>query len=202
MVDAVLFDPRTIDERGTIPYYRHKTRNYSQIQAMPVVPPRVTEVLRNVPVPEGWDPNQPFRTPGIDLASDCRKWEHRMLRLIHRAGITYVELKRKDADGRPVRRRADVKMLRHTCAIEMILVRAPLERVAKHLGHASTDTTRKAYVEWCAEVEAQYVDDAQEIADRRYRQFRKTAPAGRPKGAKRAAVAAGRLQLVGGQAVR
>jgi hypothetical protein len=107
---------------------------------------RAAEKLKKIPlVPESL-PDRPFRYRGNKIGSDAHNWSRRIAQLIELAAIEKVQLINQDgtlsvdANGRPITRDPNVKMLCHTFAVGQLLKGLRPEVVAKQLGHVNTPT--------------------------------------------------------------
>ena len=82
----------------------------------------------------------PFRSRGIPLESDTHRWSQRIKRVLKAAGVTKVHLVEKsgvpayDKNGRPVLKRTNVKMFRHTFAVSYLRAGGNLFYLSKILG--------------------------------------------------------------------
>jgi integrase len=99
----------------------------------------------------------PFRTEGIHQRSGPGIWSHRISRLLKEAGIYEVSLPGKDKKGRARTKNANVKMFRHTFAVQQLRAGVRPEQVAKMLGHVDTTMIRKHYAPWVEELDTAHV---------------------------------------------
>jgi integrase len=98
----------------------------------------------------------PFRHENLPLRSDQRKWSDRVMVVMDAAGIDQVELP-PDEQGRPQSKDANVKMLRHTFAVRMLVAGQRPEEVAKMLGHVDTKMVLRVYAPWVKELDDAHI---------------------------------------------
>jgi len=103
------------------------------------LPPRVAELLRNVP--DGMHPNPRyfFWTGRGRPKSVVQYWSNELRDLFKVADI-------RNADGTP--KRCHPHMLRHTFAVRNLESGMPLEEVSILMGHSSVKITEKHYAPW------------------------------------------------------
>jgi integrase len=127
--DAIQFRPSMIDTDGVLRYIRSKTG----IQAVIPLEPHRIELLKEIPPAPNSIPDMPFRYAGNDLASDVSNWSRRIRRVLHRAGVTEVQLIEKsgvpayDRNGNPIMKSPNVKAHRHTFAVGWLAAGADKE---------------------------------------------------------------------------
>jgi integrase len=149
-VDAVLYHPGLVDAEGVLAYRRKKN---GELAVVPL-PEHVRRLLRDIPLErDSAGPEMPFRSKTTNLFSDTRKWEHRYEALFRLAGITEVKTDLRVRKPHPY-------MFRDTFAVWYLTHGASLHTVSRMLGHAKTETTKKAYLPWVREMQQYHIDDA------------------------------------------
>jgi hypothetical protein len=163
--DAVQYRPPMVDADGVLRYIRSKTG----IQAVIPLPAHLIELLNQIPLAPGSIPDMPFRYSGNDLNSDVHCWSQRIGRVLKAAGVTEVQLVEKsgvpayDRHGKPVMKRTNVKMLRHTFAVGCLIDGVPKENVAKMLGLLGTEMIDEHYGPWVKGREDAHIQKVREI---------------------------------------
>lgn len=156
LVDTVQWRTDSVDKDGVLRYRRQKT----SILATIPLPEHLVQMIRNLPLERhSLGSAQPFRTKGIDIQSDCRKWARRLGDLFDAAGIGSVD---REVGAR---KKPHAKMLRDTFAVSALRHGAKLHTVSKMLGHADTSMTEAHYLPWVQELEAAHIDDARRYLD-------------------------------------
>jgi integrase len=151
LIDAVQFDPKTLDDDGVLRYKRAKTA----VLATVPMPAHVTTLLRSVPLGE-CKAEQPFRRPGLTLPSAIHEWRRALQGLFEQAGITEVQT---EVGKRP----AHPHMLRDTCAVWYLRHGVKLHGVSKILGHSNPTITARAYLPFVKELETAHIDEVQQV---------------------------------------
>lgn len=151
LIDAVQFDPKTLDEAGVLRYKRAKTGTLATVP----IPAHVTALLRNVPLGE-CSAEQPFRRPGLTLPSAIHEWRRALQELFKQAGITEVQTEVGTRQAHP-------HMLRDTCAVWYLRHGVKLHGVSKILGHSNPTITARAYLPFVKELETAHIDEVQEV---------------------------------------
>lgn len=147
LIDAVQYRPELVDKEGVLRYRRQKTG----VLATVPLPEHVVTLLRDIPMErDSVGRDQPFRTKDTAPDSDTRKWQNRLAQLFKLAEITEVR-----TDHRI--RKPHAKMLRDTFAVGHLRNGVPLHSVSKMLGHTKTETTERAYLPWCQELEEAHI---------------------------------------------
>jgi integrase len=142
--DAIQFQPQQIRD-GVYRYARQKTKILATIP----VPEHLVTLLRNLPLDrESVGPQMPFRSKGIALESDVRRYTVYLTQLFKQAGIKTVVT----ASGGT--KRPHAKIFRHSCATYHLIHGSSLLSVSKFLGHASPEITAKVYLPFVPELEA------------------------------------------------
>jgi site-specific recombinase XerD len=167
IMDAVKLRPaeqikyESVDD-DFIPVLRY-TRSKTGIGAVIPLEPAIAEMIRSTPPGNETAPGMPFRYLGNDIRSDVHNWSRRISALFELADVTEIPLIGKDGKpaldkfGRPLTKRPNVKMLRHTFAVACLLAGMREEAVAKMLGHASVEMLRRHYGPWCKQRDEAHV---------------------------------------------
>jgi len=148
--DGVKYRLSMVDAGGVLRYIRTKTG----VQAVVPLEPHMVELLKAIPLGPDCIPDMPFRYSGNDLESDVVKWSRRIGQVLKDAGVVEVQLVEKsgvpafDRYGNPVMKGTNVKMLRHTFAVECLIAGVPKENVARMLGHVGTGMIDDHYAPW------------------------------------------------------
>lgn len=151
LIDGIQYTPELVGADGVLRYRRQKSKKLAVVP----LPKHLLKLLRDIPLErDSVGPAQPFRTKGTAVASDTRKWEHRLGNLFKLAGI--IEVKTGIGTTRP----PHPHMLRDTFAVWQLSHGARIHTVAKLLGHAKTATTERAYLPWVKELEDAHIEDA------------------------------------------
>jgi integrase len=153
LIDAVQFDPKTLDDDGVLRYKRAKTG----VLATVPIPAHVSTLLRGVPLGE-CKADQPFRRPGVTIASAIHEWRRELQRIFKQAGITEVQT---EVGKRP----AHPHMLRDTCAVWYLRHGVKLHGVSKILGHSNPTITARAYLPFVKELETAHIDEVQQVLE-------------------------------------
>jgi integrase len=141
--DAIQFRPEQLRDE-VFRYARQKTK----ILATVPLPEHLIILLRDLPLEaDSVGAGMPFRTAGIALESDVRKWETNLTQLFKKAEIKFVVT----VSGST--KKPHAKMLRHSCAVSHLIHGSSLVAVSKYLGHASPEITAKVYLPFVAELE-------------------------------------------------
>jgi integrase len=150
----VLFEPTRIETckigKKTVHVYRYrrlKTRRKVKDPAVIPISAELAAELQSVPLEPGTTKEMPFRHGNLTLRTDQRKWSDRVMAVMNAAGIDHVELP-PDEQGRPQSKDANVKMLRHTFAVRMLIAGQRPEEIAKMLGHVNTKMVLRVYAPW------------------------------------------------------
>jgi len=141
--DAIQFRPEQIRD-GVFRYQRQKTKVLATIP----IPEHLVVLLRNLPLlSDSVGSQMPFRTAGISLESDVRKWESNLSQLFKKAGIETIITVSGATKG------PHAKMFRHTCAVSHLVHGSSLMAVSKYLGHRNPQITAAVYLPFVAELE-------------------------------------------------
>jgi integrase len=155
LIDAVQYRPELVDKEGVLRYRRQKTGKWAIVP----LPAAVVALLRDIPMErDSVGPEQPFRCKDTIPDSDTRKWQNRLNQIFKLAGITEVR-----TDHRI--RRPHPKMLRDTFAVGHLRNGVPIYSVAKMLGHSKTDTTERAYLPYCKELDEAHIAVVRKMMD-------------------------------------
>jgi site-specific recombinase XerD len=161
--DAVLHEPSRIETckvgKKTVHIYRYrrlKTRRKVKAPAVIPISAELAAELQSVPLEPSTTKEMPFRHENLTLRSDQRKWSDRVMVVMDAAGIDQVELP-PDEQGRPQSKDANVKMLRHTFAVRMLIAGQRPEEVAKMLGHVDTKMVLRVYAPWVKELDDAHI---------------------------------------------
>ena len=146
LVDAVLFDKKSVDDAGTLRYTRKKTGALATVP----LPEHVQVLIRSLPA------GQPFRDQGNQLPSNIQDWRKQLQELFKRAGIKTVQ-----TDLGP--RAPHPHQLRDTCAVWYLRHGMGLHGVAKILGHANPMITAKHYLPFVSELEKAHIAEARAV---------------------------------------
>jgi integrase len=150
LIDGIQYRPEKVND-GVLTYKRQKS---GELATVPL-PKHLLKMLHNIPLErDSVGPSEPFRTKGTALASDTRKWEHRLSAVFKLAGITEV----RNEVGRL--RPPHPHMLRDTFAVWHLRHGARLHTVSKMLGHSKTATTERSYLPWVVELQEAHIADA------------------------------------------
>jgi len=160
VMDAVLFEPSRIRDYVVdgqrVSVYRYK-RVKTNVEAVVPLSADVDAALRSVPRLTENPPVMPFRDPRVKLVSDRNAWSLRIRQALKAANVKWVELPTLDDRGKPKRKQANCKMLRHTFAVRQLSAGQRPEEVAKMLGHVNTDMVRKHYAPWVEELDQAHI---------------------------------------------
>jgi integrase len=143
IVDAVEFDPKSLDADGVLRYTRKKSGTLATVK----LPEHVVALLRSA---------QPFRRADIALESSIHEWRRDLQGLFKKAGIAQV----KTEVGM---RAAHPHMLRDTCAVWYLRQGMSLYGVAKILGHSNPTITAKHYLPFVTELEKAHISENEGI---------------------------------------
>lgn len=147
LIDGVMFDQSMVEkmriERSTVSVLKYK-RAKTGVEAVIPLTDDVVKTLRSVPTLPENPKGMPFRSD-VDIDSDIAAWSRRIARVMKAAKVEYVILPGKDPSGRPRRKKANTKQLRHTAAVNWLIAGQPIEAVARMLGHTDTQMIRKHY---------------------------------------------------------
>jgi site-specific recombinase XerD len=150
--DAILFEPARLEThrvgKKTVTVFRY-ARIKTDVGAVIPLPADVVSALKSIPLEPGCSEDMPFRTKGLLLKQDQKKWSNRIHEVLDAAKVEFVELPTKDRHGRPQLKAANAKMLRHTFAVGQLKAGQRPEEVAKMLGHVDTTMVRLHYAPWC-----------------------------------------------------
>jgi integrase len=159
VIDAVLFHAKRIEDVAidgeTIHIYRYK-RKKTGVQAIVRLSTEVAQMLRTVPRPLEGPEGMPFRDPRLQANSNRSEWSKRVIAVLHKAGVRWVDLPADD-EGRMRRKQANCKQFRHTAAVRWLCEGQMPEDVAKMLGHVNADMVRKYYAPWVPDLEEAYL---------------------------------------------
>jgi integrase len=152
LADAVQFHPAEQMDGKWLRYARQKTG----VDCAPIpLPDDLVALLRSVPDNYGLSgAPMPFRTTGLKLKDDTRKWAWRLEQVYKLAGITEVQTKLGT-------RTPHAKMFRHTFAVESLNAKVPLLAVSKMMGHGNIAITQRVYLPWCPSLEKMHVADVE-----------------------------------------
>ena len=151
LIDGIQFTPELVSDDGVLRYRRQKSKELAVVP----LPKHLLKLLHKIPLErDSVGPAQPFRTKDTAVASDTRKWEHRLGNLFKLAGIHEVKT------GIGTTRLPHPHMLRDTFAVWHLRHGARLHTVSKMLGHAKTITTERSYLPWVKELEDAHIEDA------------------------------------------
>jgi site-specific recombinase XerD len=121
--DAVQHTPDRIEHqkvgKATVHVYRY-SRQKTDVGAVIPISEEVARVLKQVPLEAGCEPEMPFRTVGLRLKKDQKKWSWRIASVIEVAGVEKVSVPGHDEDGHAREKDANVKMFRHTFAVAQL----------------------------------------------------------------------------------
>jgi integrase len=151
LIDVIQWSPELVDADGVLRYRRQKSKELAVVP----LPKHLLKLLKNIPLErDSVGPARPFRTKDTAVASDTRKWEHRLGNLFKLAGINEVKT------GIGTLRPPHPHMLRDTFAVWHLSHGVRLHTVSKMLGHAKTATTERSYLPWVKELEDAHIVDA------------------------------------------
>src|SRR5262249_3562935 len=128
LVDAVLFDKRSVDNTGVLRYRRKKSGTLATIK----LPEDLQVLIRSLPN------GQPFRDTKLTLDADIGRLRDRSKKFFEKAGVTS---EKPDVGMRP----PHPHMLRDTCAVWLLRQGMGIHGVAKVLGHSNPAITAKHY---------------------------------------------------------
>ncbi len=158
--DATLHTADRIERRKvgrkTVYVYRY-SRQKTGVRAVIPIASDLAELLLAVPNEAGCDPEMPFRTVGLKLKKDQKKWSARIMIVIAAAGIETIRVPSPDEDGSWSEKDANVKMLRHTFAVEQLKAGQRVEDVARMLGHVDTEMVRRHYAPWVTDLDDAHI---------------------------------------------
>jgi site-specific recombinase XerD len=161
--DGILFSPENLekvnlDRRRSVYVYEYKRRKTGTDAVIPMPDWLVADLL-NVPLLRGSKLELPFKAgKDRDLRWDVRIWAGRVDRAIKKAGVHWVELPTRDKNGKPERKDANVKQLRHTFAVRQLKAGQRPEDVARMMGHADGGTMiRKHYAPWVKDLNIAHI---------------------------------------------
>jgi integrase len=152
--DAVQFRPDQLESmkvgKRKIDVYRYE-RQKTGIGATIPISAALAKALRKIPLEAGTTEAMPFRTTGLSLKMDQKRWSNRVNGVIEAAGVKDVKL----PDGS--RKDANVKQFRHTAAVRWLTQGQRPEEVARMLGHVDTEMVRKHYAPWCPRLDEAHI---------------------------------------------
>jgi integrase len=159
--DAVLHEPSRIEvhriDRKQVHIYRYR-RIKTDVEAVIPIAAELAREVSAVPLEPGCEPGMPFRTTGgLALKKNQVMWSNRIDKAIRTAGVEWIELPGRDKQGRPIRRPANVKQLRHTFAVRQLQDGQRPEDVARMLGHVDTEMIRKHYAPWVRQLDEAHI---------------------------------------------
>jgi integrase len=127
--------------------YRYR-RQKTDIEAIIPISARLVEELKNVPLEAGTYAEMPFRTRGLKMKRNQKRWSERIEAVLEGAGVEWVEVPRRNKNAEPIRNPANAKQFRHTFAVRQLVAGHSPEDVAKMLGHVDTEMIKKHYAPW------------------------------------------------------
>lgn len=152
--DAIQFRPDQLESikvgKRKIDVYRYK-RQKTGIRATIPISAAVAKTLRKIPLEAGVVEAMPFRTTGLALKMDQKRWSNRVMGVIEAAGVKHVEL--PDGSMKP----ANVKQFRHTAAVRWLTQGQRPEETAQMLGHIDTEMVRRIYAPWCPRMDEAHI---------------------------------------------
>jgi integrase len=158
--DAVLYEPRRIEThrvKGKTVYIYRYSRQKTGIEAIIPVPPKLVEALKNVPLEAGTYAEMPFRTRGLKMKRNQKRWSERIDTVLEAAGVEWVEVPGLTKDAETIRHPANAKQFRHTFAVRQLVVGHSLEDVARMLGHVDTEMLKKIYAPWVKKLDDAFI---------------------------------------------
>lgn len=147
LVDAVLFDRKSVDDAGVLRYTRKKTGTLCTVK----LPENVVALLRSV---DGGA--QPFVRKDVSLDSSVAEWRVDLQGLFEAAGIKQVMTEVGPRAPHP-------HMLRDTCAVWYLRHGMKLYGVAKILGHSNPTITAKHYLPFVKELETAHIEENEAV---------------------------------------
>jgi site-specific recombinase XerD len=158
--DAILHEPSRLEmhkvDGSKVRVYRYR-RIKTGVEAIIPIPAHIANELAQVSLEPGTTEAMPFRTRDLDLKRDQKKWSNRIAAVLDVAGITHVEVPRRDSRGRPLLKPANTKQLRHTFAVRQLKTGQRPEEVARMLGHVDTEMVRKHYAPWVKDLDDAHI---------------------------------------------
>ena len=149
--DAVLHEPRRIEThkvKGKTVYIYRYARQKTEIEAIVPISAKLVDELKNVPLEAGTYAEMPFRTRGLKMKRNQKRWSERIDAVLEAAGVEWVEVPRRTKNAEPIRNQANAKQFRHTFAVRQLVAGHSPEDVAKMLGHVDTEMIKKHYAPW------------------------------------------------------
>jgi integrase len=158
--DAVLHEPLRIERlavgRKQVYVYRYR-RIKTNVEAVVPISTKLAKELTDVPLEAGAAAEMPFRTLGLKLTKNQQNWSNRIAKVMRVAGVDWVDLPGRDKHGRPMRKSANVKQLRHTFAVRQLQDGQRPEDVARMLGHVDTEMIRRHYGPWVKQLDEAHI---------------------------------------------
>lgn len=149
--DALLHEPRRIEThkvKGKTVYVYRYSRQKTEIEAIVPISAKLVDELKNVPLEAGTYAEMPFRTRGLKMKRNQKRWSERIDGVLDAAGVEWVEVPRRTKNAEPIRNPANAKQFRHTFAVRQLVAGHSPEDVAKMLGHVDTEMIKKHYAPW------------------------------------------------------
>lgn len=159
-IDAVRFrqdmiEPTQVGKRK-VSVFRYR-RSKTGVMAVVPLADGVVKVIRSAPPCTRGPEGMPFRCcPDTQIESDLADYSKQIRAVLKAAGVRWVVLP-PDRDGRVRRKAANIKQLRHTFAIRMLLAKHSEETVARMLGHKNTVMLRKHYAPFIPRLDEMHV---------------------------------------------
>lgn len=148
LIDALVFNPAKLTQmkvgRRTVWVFRYNRVKTGVQAVIPIEDDNVAEMLRSVPLLPETSEAMPFRESEVELKTEVSTWSRRVARVLKAAKVEWVTLP-ADARGRPHRKAANAKQLRHTFAVNQLDLGRSEEQVARMLGHANTKMIQEHY---------------------------------------------------------
>jgi integrase len=176
LVDAVSLRPKDQIKRervdGTVVPVLRYLRAKTKVEAVIPLRSSMAEMLLTTPALPTSVRGMPFRYAGNDIRSDVHNWSRRISKLFDLAEVTEVQLVGKDGRpavdryGRPIMKKTNPKMLRHTAAVGWLTEGLREEAVAKMLGHSSTEMVRRHYGPWCKQRDEAHIREVLGVLNR------------------------------------
>ena len=158
--DAVLHEPRRIEAHKvkgkTVHIYRY-SRQKTEVEAIVPISVKLVNDLKDVPLEAGTYAEMPFRTRGLKMKRNQKRWSERIDAVLEAAGVEWVEVPRLTKNAEPIRHSANAKQFRHTFAVRKIVAGHSPEDVAKMLGHVDTEMVKKHYAPWVKAIDDAFI---------------------------------------------
>jgi integrase len=149
--DAVLHEPRRIEThkvKGKTAHIYRYSRQKTVVEAIVPISAKLVAELKSVPLEAGTYAEMPFRTRGLKMKRNQKRWSERIDAVLEAAGVEWVEVPRLTKNAEPIRHPANAKQFRHTFAVQKLVVGHSPEDVAKMLGHIDTEMLKRSYAPW------------------------------------------------------